>query len=114
MPGKEEELSYEDIYEPLEGVWLWMRKAGLREVPDVDVLYNEAILLAEAMQKDITDYYRGCANPTTACHKWHFRATNGELYVRSIGDKYSERCLDNAFRVFSKPLVPLGLQPLLA
>ncbi len=46
MPGEVEELSYEAIYEPLEDIWLWMRKAALRDVPDVDVLYTEAILLA--------------------------------------------------------------------
>ena len=34
-----------------------MVKAGVRDVPEVDVLYNEAILLAEVMQKDITDFY---------------------------------------------------------
>jgi len=56
-----------------------MAKAGVRDVPEVTVMYSEAILLAEAMQKDIADYYRKCAHPTTACHKWHSRATNGEL-----------------------------------
>ena len=60
-----------------------MIKAGVRDVPEVDVLYNEAILFAEAMEKDISDYYRGCADPTITCHNWHFRATYGELYVCS-------------------------------
>jgi hypothetical protein len=83
MPGEPDDEGYEDIYVPLEDLWTWMRKAGLRDIPEVDVIYNEAILLAEAMQKDISDFYRGCANPTTACHRWHFRATDGELYVCS-------------------------------
>jgi hypothetical protein len=83
MPGEHEDEGYEDIYDPLEDLWIWMRNAGVRDVPDVDVIYSEAILLAEAMQKDISDYYMGCANPTTACHRWHFRATDGELYVCS-------------------------------
>jgi len=55
----------------------------VRGVPEVDVLYNEAIVLAEAMQKDIMIFYRRCANTITTCHKWHFMATDGELYVRS-------------------------------
>ncbi len=81
MPGEPGDQGYEDILEPLEAIWIWMAKAGVRDVLDVDVLYNKAIPLAEAMQKDISDYYRGCANPSTTCHRWHFRATYGELYV---------------------------------
>ncbi len=83
MPGEPDDEGYEAIYEPLEDIWVWMVKAGVRNVLDVDVMYNEALLLAEAMQKDMSDYYKGCANPTTACHRWHFRATYGELYVSS-------------------------------
>jgi hypothetical protein len=59
MPGELDDEGYEDIYEPLEDTWIWMVKAGVRDVPDVDVLYNEVILLAEAMQKNISDYYSG-------------------------------------------------------
>jgi len=67
----------------MEDMWTGMVKTGVRDVLEDTVMYNEAIHLAEAMQKDIADYYMGCVNPTTACHKWHFRATDGELYVRS-------------------------------
>ena len=81
MPGEDDDEGYENIYEHLEGIWIWMTKAGVRDVPSVDELYNEGILLAQAMQKDVSDYYSGCADPTTACHKWHFRSTDGELYV---------------------------------
>jgi hypothetical protein len=83
MPGEDDDEGYENIYEHLEGIWILMTKAGVRDVPSVDELYNEGILLAEAMQKDISDYYSGCADPTTACHRWHFRASDGELYVCS-------------------------------
>ncbi len=54
MPGELDDEGYEDIYEPLEEMWVWMVKAGVRDVPNVDVLYIEGILLAEAMQKDIS------------------------------------------------------------
>jgi len=83
MPGEPDNEGYEDIYEPLEDLWIWMRKVGVRDVPEVDVMCNEAALLAEAMQKDISYVYMGCANPTTSCHIWYFRATDGELYVCS-------------------------------
>ena len=83
MPGEDDDEGYEDIYDHLEDIWAWMVKAGVRDVPDVHVLYTEGILLAEAMQKDISDYYNGCADPTTTCHRWHFKASDGELYVRS-------------------------------
>jgi len=56
MPGEYDDQGYEDIYEPLEDIWIWMVKAGVRDVPEVDVVYNEVIMLAEAMQKDITHY----------------------------------------------------------
>jgi len=81
MPVKPDDGGYEDIYEALEDLWIWMRKSSVRDVPEVHVIYNEAILLAEAMQKDISDCYKRCADPATTCHIWHFRATYGELYV---------------------------------
>jgi hypothetical protein len=83
VPGEHDDQGYEDIYEPLEDIWIWMVKAGVRDVPEVDGMYNEALLLAEAMQKDISDYYIRCADPTITCHIWHFRATDGELYIYS-------------------------------
>ena len=98
MPGEGEELSYEDIYEPLEDIWVWMRNAGVRDVPDVDVLYNEAILLAEAMQKDITDYYGGVRKSYSCLSQMAFQGNRWRT-LRAFGDKYSERCLDNAFIV---------------
>ena len=69
MPGDQDDEGFEDIYEPLEKNWQWMAKTGVRDVLDSAVLYNEAILLAEAIPKDISYYYRGCADPTTTCHK---------------------------------------------
>ena len=68
MPGESNDEGHEDIYESLENLWIWTRKVGVRDVPEVNVIYNEAILLAETMQKDILDYYKGRADPTTTCH----------------------------------------------
>jgi hypothetical protein len=83
MPGKENKQGYEDIYEPLQAILYWMRKTGVRDVPHVEIMYNEAIRLAEAMQKDITYYYKCCENPNTTSHKWHFKTTNGDVYACS-------------------------------
>ncbi len=44
MPGELDDNGYEDIYEPFGDIWIWMVKAGLRDILDVDVMYNEAIL----------------------------------------------------------------------
>ncbi len=68
IPGEHDDEGYEDSEEPLEQIWIWMVNAGVRDVSDEDVLYNnETILLAKAMQKDISDHYLGCADPTTTC-----------------------------------------------
>ena len=47
MPDEHDDQGYEDIYEPLEDIWIWIVKAGLRDVLEVDLLCNEALLLAE-------------------------------------------------------------------
>ena len=113
MPGEHDDEGYEDIYEALRDLWAWMRNACVRDVPEVDVIYNESILLAEAMQKDISDYYRGCTDPTTACYIWHFRATDGELYVCS-GTTIQKDVWTMPNLSSKSPSFLLGLQPLLA
>jgi hypothetical protein len=45
MPGELDDQGFEDIYEPVEDIWIWMVKAGVRDVPEVDVMDNEALLL---------------------------------------------------------------------
>ena len=86
MPGEPDDEGYEDIYEPLEDLWIWMRNVGVRDVPEVDVIYNEAILLAEAMQKDILDYYRGAmilqqlvTDGTSEQHMENYTSARGQL-----------------------------------
>jgi len=37
MPGELDDEGYENIYDPLEDIWVWMRKAGVRDVLEVDV-----------------------------------------------------------------------------
>jgi hypothetical protein len=56
---------------------------GAPEIPSVDVVYEEAMLLARHMKKDIADYYGGCPNPKTGCHLWHSMGADGTRIVLS-------------------------------
>ncbi len=51
MPGEHVDLGYKDIYETLKEIRRWMANADEQDVPDYEVLYNEAIFLTEAMRK---------------------------------------------------------------
>ena len=42
---------------------------GLQDILDIDVVYEQAMLLARGMEKGVIDFYTGCTNPNTACHK---------------------------------------------
>ena len=59
-PGQEEDY-IEDIYEPLKLILQWITKGGVPDVPGIDVVYAEAMLLVDNMKKDIIDFYNGCA-----------------------------------------------------
>ena len=98
MPGEPDDQGYEDIYEPLEGFWIWMVKSGVRDVPGVDVMYNEALLSAEAMQKDIPYYYRNNMGVRRSYNNLSQMALPSSIWrtIRLFRDHYLERCLDNA------------------
>ena len=64
-----EEGDFEDIYEPLRLILRWMTKGGVPNVPSIDIVYAQALLLANNMKADITDFYNGCARPEQACHR---------------------------------------------
>jgi hypothetical protein len=73
---------YEDIYAPLRKKLVWMKQGGVPDVPDINVIFEQAMLLARSMETDVTDFYKGCSNPATACHKWHKKTTDGALEAR--------------------------------
>jgi hypothetical protein len=52
-------------------------KGGVPDVPDVDVVYPEGMLLTDNMKKEIIDFYNGCARPELAYHIWNCRAEDG-------------------------------------
>ena len=81
-PGREED-DLEDIKEPLKHILRWMTKGGVPGVPDIAVVYDQALLLADIMKTDIVDFYNGCARPERACHRWHCRAEDGTYSTRS-------------------------------
>ena len=78
-----EHTDYEDIYEPLKQILIWMKKGGVPDVPPIDVVYDQALVLADNMKADITNFYKNCANPARACHRWHSMAEDGTRGVRS-------------------------------
>jgi hypothetical protein len=75
--------NYEDIKEPLQIILEWMIKGGVQDVPDIDVVFEQAMLLARSMEKEVIDFYKGCSNPNTACHKWHYKTEDGVLHAHS-------------------------------
>ncbi len=77
-----DEDNYEDIKEPLEIILEWMIKEGVQNIPDIDVVFAHAMLLARSMKKEVTDFYR-YSNPNTTFHKWHYRTENGVLHAHS-------------------------------
>ena len=60
-----------------------MTKGGVQIFPHIDVAYDQARLLADAMKDDIRDFYNGCATPERACHRWHCMAKDGTYSTRS-------------------------------
>jgi hypothetical protein len=78
-----EEGDFDDIYEPLRLILRWMTKGGVPNVPSIDTVYAQALLLAENMKTDIDDFYNGCARPEQACHRWHSRSEDGTRAIRS-------------------------------
>ncbi len=60
-----------------------MTKGGVPNVPHIDVVYEQAKLLADTMKVDIRDFYNGCATPEQACHRWHCKAIDGTYATRS-------------------------------
>jgi hypothetical protein len=56
---------------------------GVPEVPNFNEVYEQAILLATTMRKDVIDFYKYSSNHETTCHMWHIKGKDGALHVRS-------------------------------
>ena len=56
---------------------------GVPEVPNFNEVYEQAILLATTMRKDVIDFYKYYSNHETACHMRHIKGKYGALQVRS-------------------------------
>jgi hypothetical protein len=106
-----DEGNYNDIKGPLQ-VLKWMKKGGEHDVPDIGVVFGEEMFLSRNMEKDVMDFYNGCADPIRACHMWQYKAACGWSPTSSLGHNYSKRCLDYTPSTFFKPGVLVGLQPL--
>ncbi len=82
LDGHEED-ALEDMKEPLKQILQWMTKGGVPDVPEIDNVYEQAILLEDNMKKDIRDFYNGCARPELSCHRWHNWSVDGTYSTRS-------------------------------
>jgi len=60
-----------------------MTKGVVPAVPDIDIVYEQAKLLADNIKQDIRDFNNGCARPERACHRWHNRSLSGTYSIRS-------------------------------
>jgi hypothetical protein len=66
-----DEDNYEEIKEPFDIILEWIKNGGVQDVPDVDVVFPLAMLLASGMEKEVKKIFRTLSNPNNACHKWH-------------------------------------------
>jgi hypothetical protein len=55
----------------------------VQDIPDIDVVFEQAILLARNMEKDVIDFYKGCSNPNTTCQRWHYMTEDEILHAHS-------------------------------
>jgi hypothetical protein len=74
--------AYEDIKKPLKQVILWIRKGGVPNVPTFNMVYEQAMMLATNMRKDVSDFNNHSRDPRTACHRWHNKGENKSLEDR--------------------------------
>jgi hypothetical protein len=90
-----------------------MTKASVHDVPDCEILYNEAIFLAEAIQKNHLRLLEGVRRSYNNLSQMALPGS-GLRTLRVFRDNYPNKYLDSAYFVTQKPLVPMGLQPRLA
>jgi len=70
--------------EPLKQILLWMRKGGgVPDVPPLVVVYEQAMLLANNIRKDVSEFYKYSRDPRTTCQGWHIKGKDGSLQVCS-------------------------------
>jgi len=60
-----------------------MASGGVQDTPDIDLIFEHAMLLARIMEKEEIDFYKGCSNPNTTCHMWHYKTEDGVLHAHS-------------------------------
>ena len=81
--GQEEE-DFDDIKELLKYILQWMAKGGVTDIPPIDVVYEQAIIIADIIKYDINGFYNGCARPKQACQRQHCKAED-DTYASRYG-----------------------------
>ena len=54
-----DENRYDDMKEPLQIILEWMKNGGVQDVPNIDVVFAQAMNLARIMEKEVKDFYTG-------------------------------------------------------
>ena len=55
---------------------------GVQDIPDIDVVFEHAILLARNVE-EVMYFYKTCSNPNNACHMWHYKTEDVVLHAHS-------------------------------
>ncbi len=63
--------------------WSGCKIGGVLDVPAINVVYEEAMVLPANMRKDVIDFYKYSRDLGIACHKWHIKEKDGALQTRS-------------------------------
>jgi hypothetical protein len=87
------EGNYNDIRGPLQELLKRMKKGGVHDVPDIGVVFGEAMLLVRNMEKDVKDFFQWLCRsyqglPQVALY------SNGWSPTSSLGHNYKKRHLD--------------------
>jgi hypothetical protein len=59
-----------------------MKMGGVPDVPTFTVVYEQAMMLATNMGKNVSDFDKYSRDPRTACRMWHNKGEDGSLEVR--------------------------------
>ncbi len=62
--------------------FVWIKTDGVPNVPPIQGVYDQALLVAESMKTDIAIYYNGRDHHARACHTWHCITVDGTHEVR--------------------------------
>lgn len=76
-----------EMYKPLKLVIDWRQKGGVPNTPKIEVVYEEALQLAELMHADVNQFYQGCVDPSNQGHSQVALPSFGLLIVHTFWNR---------------------------